>query len=749
MKALCTAAGSGLHGLLAWEPGAALPLLDSAASYLGLPLLTVDSSPASSTFSTSLASSALPTSPAFTINLAPSPATLGLAISDLLQGLHLDSVLLLSSSPGDFLLLRDLVNSLGFFSSGTRYQEVSMGEGLVSQLAAAARAGHTSFLLLSCTAASGLALLEAALLAGLLRPGHRLLLPCPGLAPAALAKFLHLGAAITLLGLPDISPEVAYEEALLVDALTALEEGLGAVEPWPAAPRTDLQCWGTMAWPAGPGVAARARRAAFLGLSGPVTLDAAGRRSAVGLVVVEVGEGRQVTRGVWSPARGLVLDTRPHQDAAEVAPLQGQEVLVVAATLSEPYTMLKLDADTARRRGNDRYEGFAVDLTTEIARIIGANFSLSVVAGYGSRAEDGTWTGMVGEILEGRAELAVADLTINSDREKVVDFSMPFLELGISILFVAAPSKSIDLFSFMNPFSPAVWLLMLAGGFAVSVGLFLIARVSPFETAELDSSEGESPFLSLRHCLWFSVASWMQQGCDFLPRAVSTRTLASFWWFFTLIIISSYTANLAAFLTIERLELPIASVDDLVSSKIQYGALATGSTLSFFKDSENLLYRKVWKAMQGFEDVLVQSNTAGVEKVVAEGGKFAFFMESTSLEYQTERNCRLTRVGGLLDSKSYGVALAPGSALRAPVSSAIIRLKEEGVIAALKAKWWREERGGGACLTEEAAAGGVSELGLDNVGGIFLVLGLGILASGLLALAEMYWVHCKRNNRMI
>ena len=91
-----------------------------------------------------------------------------------------------------------------------------------------------------------------------------------------------------------------------------------------------------------------------------------------------------------------------------------------------------------------------------------------------------------------------------------------------------------------------------------------------------------------------------------------------------------------------------------------------------------------------------------------ERGKFAFFMESTSLEYQIERNCELTQVGGLLDSKSYGVALARNSRLRAPVSSAIIRLQESGVIAKLKRKWWREERGGGACAAEEkSATGGV------------------------------------------
>ena len=94
----------------------------------------------------------------------------------------------------------------------------------------------------------------------------------------------------------------------------------------------------------------------------------------------------------------------------------------------------------------------------------------------------------------------------------MVDFSMPFLDLGISILYVASPEKSIDFFSFLAPLSTGVWLLMLAGGVAVSVTMFIISRFSPFETAELDSSEGESPFRILHHCIWFSVASWVQQG---------------------------------------------------------------------------------------------------------------------------------------------------------------------------------------------------------------------------------------------
>ena len=73
----------------------------------------------------------------------------------------------------------------------------------------------------------------------------------------------------------------------------------------------------------------------------------------------------------------------------------------------------------------------------------------------------------------------------------------------------------------------------------------------------------------------------------FFFRAISSRTVASFWWFFTLIMISSYTANLAAFLTIERMEAPINSVEDLAKqSKIKYGCLQSGSTNAFFRVSQ-------------------------------------------------------------------------------------------------------------------------------------------------------------------
>ena len=74
------------------------------------------------------------------------------------------------------------------------------------------------------------------------------------------------------------------------------------------------------------------------------------------------------------------------------------------------------------------------------------------------------------------------------------------------------------------------------------------------------------------------------------------------------------------------------------------------------------------------DEVLVPSNQAGIEKVLQDQGSYAFFMESTTIEYQTERDCRLQQIGGKLDSKSYGVALPQGNVQKINLFLSLIAL---------------------------------------------------------------------------
>lgn len=63
--------------------------------------------------------------------------------------------------------------------------------------------------------------------------------------------------------------------------------------------------------------------------------------------------------------------------------------------------------------------------------------------------------------------------------------------------------------------------------------------------------------------------------------------VAGLWWFFTLIMVSSYTANLAAFLTTETPDSPFTNVKELADraeyAGIKVGAKNGGATANFFK----------------------------------------------------------------------------------------------------------------------------------------------------------------------
>ncbi|KAA0189519.1 hypothetical protein HAZT_HAZT006626 [Hyalella azteca] len=121
--------------------------------------------------------------------------------------------------------------------------------------------------------------------------------------------------------------------------------------------------------------------------------------------------------------------------------------------------------------------------------------------------------------------------------------------------------------------------------------------------------------------------------------------VAGMWWFFTLIMISSYTANLAAFLTVERMDSPIESAEDLSKqTKIKYGAYRSGSTAAFFRDSTLPTYQRMWQYMNSTPGVFVDSNADGYQRVQDDNGLYAFLSESTSIEYVTERKCDLVQV---------------------------------------------------------------------------------------------------------
>ncbi|XP_065128126.2 glutamate receptor 1a isoform X3 [Paramisgurnus dabryanus] len=513
------------------------------------------------------------------------------------------------------------------------------------------------------------------------------------------------------------------------------------------------------------------------GLTGHIQFNEKGRRTNYTVSVMELRSTGPKKVGYWNEDEKFVSTAAFMPGSNETYGLQNR-TYIVTTILESPYVMLKKNHE--QFNGNEKYEGYCVELAAEIAKHVGYQYKLKIVADgkYGARDPDTKmWNGMVGELVYGKADVAVAPLTITLVREEVIDFSKPFMSLGISIMIKKPTKSKPGVFSFLDPLAYEIWMCIVFAYIGVSVVLFLVSRFSPYEwhaedyeeSAEQNpnqpSSSSAQPGQSQQNqnqqsqeqtnefgifnSLWFSLGAFMQQGCDISPRSLSGRIVGGVWWFFTLIIISSYTANLAAFLTVERMVSPIESAEDLAKqTEIAYGTLDAGSTKEFFRRSKIAVFEKMWSYMKSADpSVFVKTTDEGVIRVRKSKGKYAYLLESTMNEYIEQRKpCDTMKVGGNLDSKGYGIATPKGSPLRNPVNLAVLKLNEQGLLDKLKNKWWYDKgecgSGGGDSKDKTSA------LSLSNVAGVFYILIGGLGLAMLVALVEFCYKSRTESRRM-
>ncbi|XP_026823886.1 glutamate receptor ionotropic, kainate 2 isoform X5 [Ooceraea biroi] len=535
---------------------------------------------------------------------------------------------------------------------------------------------------------------------------------------------------------------IQAEPALVYDSVQVFAHGLAALDRGYDLKLANLSCEKEEPWDDGLSLYNYINTAGLQGLTGHIEFNE-GKRNNFKLDLLKLKKEELVKVGEWKSGSGInITDLDAFYETTRT-----NITLVVMTREERPYVMVKEDKNLT---GNARFEGFCIDLLKWIASQVGFQYAIKLVPDhmYGVYdPETKEWNGIVRELMEKRADLAVASMTINYARESVIDFTKPFMNLGIGILFKVPSSQPTRLFSFMNPLAIEIWLYVLAAYMLVSFTLFVMARFSPYEwnnphpcLAESDVVENQ---FSVSNSFWFITGTFLRQGSGLNPKATSTRIVGGIWWFFTLIIISSYTANLAAFLTVERMITPIENAADLAEqTEISYGTLEGGSTMTFFRDSKIGIYQKMWKFMESkTPSVFVQTYEEGVKRVLE--GDYAFLMESTMLDYSVQRDCNLTQIGGLLDSKGYGIATPKGSPWRDKISLAILELQEKGVIQILYDKWWKNT--GDVCNRDDKnKESKANALGVENIGGVFVVLLCGLALAILVAILEFCW-NSKKN----
>ncbi|KAF0308662.1 Ionotropic receptor 25a [Amphibalanus amphitrite] len=429
---------------------------------------------------------------------------------------------------------------------------------------------------------------------------------------------------------------------------------------------------------------------------------------------------------------------------------------------------------------------------------------------YGVMNEDNEWNGMIRELVDKKADIALSALSVMAERENVVDFTIPYYDLvGITIL-MKKPKVVPALFKFLTVLETDVWGCILGAYFVTSILLSLFDRFSPYSyqnNREKYQEDDEKREFSIKESLWFCMTSLTPQGGGEAPKNMSGRLVAATWWLFGFIIIASYTANLAAFLTVSRLDSPIESLEGLAKQyKVQYAPMNGTSTMNYFKrmayieqkfyeiwkdmslnDSMTEVeraklavwdypvsdrYTKMWGAMQ--EAGLPTSFDEAVERVLASPSSsegFAYLGEATQVDYrvmtscdfisvgdqfsrkpyalavqkgdatdigyQVMTSCDLQMVGDEFSRKPYAIAVQRGSHLKEIFNEAILKLLNQRKLEVLKEKWWNQNPARKYCEREDDQSEGIS---IQNIGGVFIVIFVGIALACITLLGE-YWYY--------
>lgn len=260
----------------------------------------------------------------------------------------------------------------------------------------------------------------------------------------------------------------------------------------------------------------------------------------------------------------------------------------------------------------------------------------------------------------------------------------------------------------MSVLKPEVWVGILCAVLIVAFLIWALDRFSPYSYYNKEAyPEGARDF-TLGESLWFSLTSLTPQGGGECPKALSGRVLVAAYWLFIVLMLATFTANLAAFLTVERMQTTVQSLEELArQSRINYTVVANSPYMEYFVNmasAEDELYRK-WKEItlnstadqtryrvwdypvrEQYTHILkvINQNTPvdnpeeGFEQVEeATDGDFAFIHDASEVRYQYYQNCNFTEIGEPFAEQPLAVAVQQGSHLQKEISKTILELQKE------------------------------------------------------------------------
>ncbi|XP_072318857.1 glutamate receptor ionotropic, NMDA 2A-like [Eucyclogobius newberryi] len=387
-------------------------------------------------------------------------------------------------------------------------------------------------------------------------------------------------------------------------------------------------------------------------------------------------------------------------------------------------------------------KGFCIDILKKIARNVKFTYDLYLVTnGKHGKKINNMWNGMVGEVVYKKAEMAVGSLTINEERSEAIDFSVPFVETGISVM-VSRSNGTVSPSAFLEPFSASVWVMMFVMLLIVTaIAVFLFEFISPlgFNRNLAQGKDPHGPSFTIGKAVWLLWGLVFNNSVPVQnPKGTTSKFIVSVWAFFAVIFLASYTANLAAFMIQEEFVDQVTGLSDKkfqspysYSPPFRFGTVPNGSTERNIRKNYPDMHQYMTKYHQkGVQDALVQLKTNKLD---------AFIYDAAVLNYMAGRDdgCKLVTIGSgyIFATTGYGIALQKGSYWKRLVDLAILGIIGDGEMEELEAQWLT-----GICHNEKNEVMS-SQLDIDNMAGVFYMLATAMGLAILTFISEhlFYW----------
>ncbi|KAJ9583771.1 hypothetical protein L9F63_021895 [Diploptera punctata] len=257
---------------------------------------------------------------------------------------------------------------------------------------------------------------------------------------------------------------------------------------------------------------------------------------------------------------------------------------------------------------------------------------------FGSLRKNGTWTGLMGTVVDHEADIALTLLAMTETRLKAVDFFSPLWNVK-QMVHIKKPDINEETFAMFASFSKGFWITLFV---TIVVLTICLSGTWYIEDKIFTNSPPVNKLIETWH---YAFTIFCMQCQATTPTTCSTRMIFLTAYFTAVVIYASYSATLISFLTIKKSAIQIENFEDLLNDgQFRLGFLGGTFLQDYFKETNSELITEVYEKLVKPEmNSLPKTELEGLTRACMEY-KYSFVAQDF-LAYSLSKKLPCTIVG--------------------------------------------------------------------------------------------------------